>query len=623
LFAVIHLPQFSLQAGLRHEPELWAKAVALVDPALSTPRVCDANGAARAVGVSEGLTPTQALARCGRLLIRHRSAGQEAAATDAVLQCAYSFSPNIENTSPGTVTIDLRGLAELRNEMERIEYSASSSSAPEADALRDKLLIWSARLRTALSSLNLQARIGIGPTPNIARHAARWGTTVLRSSRREESRSPKSGSRKPKSEINQSLLTSAATIVSDPCGFVVSLPVAALEPSTDVALILQHWGIHTVGELLSLGQDAVVERLGLEALALFAAASTTALRPLNCVLPAERFEESFEFEHEIETVEPLLFILRRFVDQISQRLELGGLVAESITFHLRLESGAAVERHLRIPQPTRRDDTLFRMLHTHLETLRTDSPIVGVAFQADPTQPEQKQLSLFEAALRDPHQFQETLARLSALVGADRVGTPVRENSHQPDAFRLVPPGFENPPAVVEQKVATIPRPTSLRRFRPAKKANVESSKSNAPNPKRAPGFKFRNGNAVPTPQPNKVVEMLGPLFSPPALPERGSGEPRQPQPTRTAERVPAAFSQSRAAGQDCDGPEDSPRPVAIHSSVANGALTIGFGPWRASGNWWEPAAWERDEWDVQTRDGKVLRLVHRTDGWFVEGIMD
>src|SRR6185503_6292961 len=113
MFAVLYLPQFALQAALRHESELWAQPVALVDPALSTPRVCDATPPARALGVTEGLTPTQALARCRDVLIRHRSPAQEAAGTDAVLQCAYSFSPSIENTSPGTVTLDLLGLAEL------------------------------------------------------------------------------------------------------------------------------------------------------------------------------------------------------------------------------------------------------------------------------------------------------------------------------------------------------------------------------------------------------------------------------------------------------------------------------------------------------------------------------
>lgn len=114
MFAVIHLPQFALQAALRHAPELWAKPVALVDPALSTPRVCDVSAPAQEAGVMAGLTPTQALARCRDVLIRHRSPAQEIAATNATLQCAYGFSPNIENTAPGIVTLDLRGLSELK-----------------------------------------------------------------------------------------------------------------------------------------------------------------------------------------------------------------------------------------------------------------------------------------------------------------------------------------------------------------------------------------------------------------------------------------------------------------------------------------------------------------------------
>ena len=41
---------------------------------------------------------------------------------------------------------------------------------------------------------------------------------------------------------------------------------------------------------------------------------------LKLVPPVESFAETFEFENEIETVEPLLFMLRRFLEQLSLRL---------------------------------------------------------------------------------------------------------------------------------------------------------------------------------------------------------------------------------------------------------------------------------------------------------------
>jgi protein ImuB len=371
----------------------------------------------------EGLTLVQAMARASDLVIRRRSMAQEAATMDLVLQIACAFTPNIELTSPGVVTLDLRGLLELR------------------DAGPKEFTAWANRLHQILSAAQLSSRLGIGPTPNLARHASRWGDGIFQ--------------------------------IVDPDSFIKGLPVAALEPSSDVADILSKWGIRTVGELLALGQGEVTERLGLEAFALFAAASSRQIRPLALTKPPERYEESFEFEEPVETVEPLHFLLRRWVDQFTQRLDLIGLVAETLTLRLRLESGDSLDRRLPVPQPTRQADILFRMLQTCLETLRTESPIRSVELKADPTRPRQKQFMLFEAALRDPHQFQETLARLSALVGSDRVGTPVRENSHRPDTFKMVPPDFENLPDRLAHRTVEILRRTPVRQLRPAVAAQV------------------------------------------------------------------------------------------------------------------------------------------------------
>lgn len=494
MFAVLQLSQFTLQAILRHRPEEWTRPAALIDPSRTTPVVCDATTSAFAAGVATGLTPVQAMARCGSITILHRSITAEQSATQVLLQCAYGFSPFIEETAPGVCTIDLRGLSRLR------------------DGEPDVLLAWAGELRTALASQNLRASVGIGATPGLARQAARWGGGI--------------------------------ELVTDARAFLDGLPVSALEPSSDVAAILHKWGIQRVGELLALGQDALADRLGLEALALFAAASPDRIRPLKLVRPAEGYFEACEFEDPVETTQPLLFVLRRFADQMAARLELAGLVAGLVVLKLQLESGDPLERRLRVPQPTRSADILYRMLTTHLENLRTEAAIIGVSLSLETSPPTEKQFGLFEAAIRDPHQFQETLARLSALVGPERVGTPVRENSHRPDVFRLVPPDFENAPVVSSRRPPM--QTPALRRFRPAVSASVETS-------------------------------------------------------TYMEEQ----------------------RPISIRCEVAGGNIRLTVGPWRASGRWWEPGAWQREEWDAQLHDGKVVRLARESEGWTVTGVLD
>src|SRR6188768_3495000 len=99
MFAAILISDFALHAVLRQEPDLRERPVALIDPALLKPVIIQLTAAARVVGVSEGLTPSQAMARCAELLIKTRSLVHEQAATDILLQTAYAFSPNIEATA--------------------------------------------------------------------------------------------------------------------------------------------------------------------------------------------------------------------------------------------------------------------------------------------------------------------------------------------------------------------------------------------------------------------------------------------------------------------------------------------------------------------------------------------
>jgi error-prone DNA polymerase len=454
VFAVVCVPNFALQSLLRHEPELRGRAVGLIDTKgtnLAKTFVLECSPAATVCDVSPGLTAPQAQARCRELILKSRALSAEQNATEILLQTAYAFSPNLENTAPGVCTIDLRGLNFTGSNAVDVHQSAPQQSfeffqktAVRSAVAEKQMTDWAASIIDALQRLGLESQVGIASTPNLALLAARAAKPVL--------------------------------FIDDVDKFFHTLPFAALEPTPQVTDIVKRWGIRTAGAFLSLGKEAIAERLGAEALELFHRASAQTIRPLNIVVPTDTFEEQMEFEAHIETIEPLLFVLRRFVEQLATRIALTYRVVGELTLTLRLESGAPYARTFKVPAPTANVDTLFRMLHTHLENLRTEAPVLSLRLAANPVRAEGQQFSLFESALRDPNHFHETLARLGALLGDECAGTPITKNTHQPDEFRVEAPAFH---AVKKLSEVELTKPSlkrlglRLRRFRPVLRTRV------------------------------------------------------------------------------------------------------------------------------------------------------
>ena len=248
---------------------------------------------------------------------------------------------------------------------------------------------------------------------------------------------------------------------------------AAREREAEIARvsdILHRWGIHTLGQFAALDKEEVGARLGPIGLQLWDRAKGKTTRLLKLISPPESFEEAFEFENEIEIVEPLLFMLRRFLQQLSLRLHAFYLVVSELRLEITFSNKSAYRHHFKIPEPTNNGEVLFRMLHTHLENFKSDFPIVAVALKAEAAKPSSQQFTLFETTLRDPARLSETLARLTGLLGADRVGTPVLEETHRPDAFRMEPFAWQLKETVGEIE----PLPSSaLRRFRSPVPASI------------------------------------------------------------------------------------------------------------------------------------------------------
>src|SRR6266699_1683580 len=320
-----------------------------------------------------------------------------------------------------------------------------------------------------------------------------------------------------------------------------------------ILAILHKWGIHTLGQLAALDKEQLAARLGPEAVRMWERANGKSERLLKLVRPPESFDESFEFENEIETADPLLFMLRRFLAQLTLRLSAIYLVAKELTLRITFTNKQQYEHCFKIPQPTNNVDLLFRMLHTHLENFKSEHPITTVWLAAQPIEAASQQFGLFETTLRNPNQLSETLARLTALLGVDRVGTPVLEETHRPDAFHLEPFcwHFSNQPTVeaavpggsASDALRTAHTTITLRRFRPAVSASVFLS-----------------------------------------------------------ENIPAHFR--------------SANPFGCRSGQANGKVAEQRGPYLASGNWWDEKIWSRSEWDLQLDDGTIVRCHENPNGW-------
>jgi protein ImuB len=412
-YAVLWVPGFALRALVRDEPGLAGRPVAIAEG--EGRRACVTEVSAEAAGIGPGLAVTLAMARCPGLVVRAREPGSEAEAQRLLVAAAFTLSPRVELTGPGCCTADLGGSdpGRIRGRMER--------------AIGE------------LGRAGLPARAGAGATPIIAAYAAREARDIL--------------------------------LVEDTAGFLGPLPLAFAEPLPAHAEILRRWGLGTLGDLAALSKAEVGLRLGAEGLALWERAAGQASRVLRLVEPARTFAAAWEYEPPVESLEPLLFRLRRFAERVALELRAAGLAAEGLGLTLLLEDETDLYRAFRLPEPTADVESWMRVLLAHIESVRAPARVAGVRLSAAPARPVAKQDGLFDTGLRDPASFWENLARLAAISGEGRVGTPLAADTHRPDAFTL-----ERPPETVPAPEAPPVNPAlghCLRRFRPPRPARV------------------------------------------------------------------------------------------------------------------------------------------------------
>ena len=140
MFATIYLPSFYLQAAIRHHPKLRAQPVALIDASQKKVAIIELNDAAEKAGITKGMTPSQALARCLHVVIRTRESAQENVINEILLQHAFMLSPFVEVTASGVCTVQFTDSRDLTAKLSRViaklekcEIHAQAGIAPSPD----------------------------------------------------------------------------------------------------------------------------------------------------------------------------------------------------------------------------------------------------------------------------------------------------------------------------------------------------------------------------------------------------------------------------------------------------------------------------------------------------------
>lgn len=577
-FACLHTPDFPVQALARIDEVLHQQAVAVLDGTPPLLTVIATNSQARQKGMYPGMTKVQA--ELFDVKLRPRNRAQETSAHQALLDCAYAFSPRVEDTKfqhlhepgvssvpeDGTVILDIEGLNRLHGTPQKIGQA----------------------LQQLASRFGLEVNVGIAANPEAARLAARGfsGVTVI------------------------------------PAGFEAkhldSLPISILNLSVEQQEIFRAWGIHTLQSLAALPEIGLIERLGQEGKRLQILARGANQRPLIPAEPELKFEESMEVEAPITLLEPLAFILGRLLSQLCNRLVVRSLAASEIRLELELEPpprelrldegrrmfpaldpiNAAAGKEiatfhqttLRLPVPTQNSRTLLKLLHLDLQSHPPSAPIKKVCLAAEAARPRTVQNQLFAPPGPEPEHVEITLARIGVIVGKNRAGSPVLRNTCRPDAFQM-------------KKFLVLDNSATLKKSR----RSLSSSSGNQSS--------FHSQGITDSELAVKPTVACHP---------------------RSALRRFRPPVEAYAALKDG-------MPVFVTFMNQRRKVLTAAGPWRSSGDWWSETPWAREEWDVTlasrpgqvsptdslaivaTSETTVYRLYRdlQTQKWFMEGVYD
>lgn len=414
LYVCVHVAEFPAQALLRLRSDLAAEHVVVMNGAAPHEFVCSMNAHALRSGATKGMSRLDVEGLTG-IRVLARSQESEAAARVVVLERAAKFSPRIEEVSGGIAcafVLDIAGTERLFGPPEKL----------------------ATRLKDDLAAAGFRASIAVSTNFHVARVKAVWSRGV-------------------------NVIADGAEAVA-----LAKLPLAALGLDEDQRETFAAWGIRTLAELAALPEVELITRLGQRARTWREAALGILPHAFQPMEPEFALREFLAFEDPVDEMDSLLFVGARMIDALVERAGDRALALARVTVRMKLDGGAIHELGLKPAIPSADRKFLLKLLQLEVAAHPPQSAVLSFELTAEAAPSSLVQLGLFAPQTPEPSRLDVTLARLKAIVGEDRVGSPALVDGHRPGAFEMN--GFRVD-GKMEPREPQGPR-MGLRRLRPA-----------------------------------------------------------------------------------------------------------------------------------------------------------
>ena len=500
-------------------------------------RVRSATAAAGRARIRAGMTIAEARSRCATLQVlpwdEDLITREVTRATAAFVRASPQVSPAAG--APGLWWIGAGG------------RESSGGDPVLARELASIARIWHPRARVAIADSCVAAR------------AATW----------EQERETRDGRRA------RGLESRLPAVVVVPPGtdaaYLAPAPLGLLTLDGEFRDALHALGLHTIGDLARLPADDVEQRWGPAGLAGWKLARGEDQRRAGLTRVEAARTVTTELHPSVETVDPVLFLVRAALDRLVPALIADGRSAATIALTLTLDdargalptSGRAhtITREVRLPRPLARTGPLLERCRALLDEWPLAAPVCGVTVAVAATAPlSGAQGELLDPAWRDPAAADAAFARLRSTLGTDAIVRPVARDTHRPDR------------AAVWERVDDA------------------------------------DTLAVPPSSPSRHHPTI------PASPAFRQLDPPEPADVDLADDAP-------------DAPDATTPPRALHWRNRWVRVHRALGPERLGGDWWDDA-WTRDYWRVEDADHGPDLVLYRDlhspgSVWYVQGWYD